>query len=97
MHSWPNKIESPACKPEGLSRHLTACSARLQLASREKIKGVGMTGLEILKRDMNRLREAIRLDWQDLDNNLLTRIERRSLKEPSVALMVELKLLLEKL
>ena len=56
-----------------------------------------MTGLDLLKRDMNRLREAIRLDWQQLDNKLLTTIERRNLKEPSVALMVELKLLLEKL
>ena len=56
-----------------------------------------MTGLEILKRDMDRLREAVRLDWQDLDKRLLTTTERRNFKEPILALMVELKLLLEQL
>ena len=57
----------------------------------------GMTGLEILTRDMNRLREAIRLDWPDLDKKLLTSTDRHRFKEPILALMVELKLLLEQL
>ena len=56
-----------------------------------------MTGLEILMRDMNRLREAIRLDWPDLDKKLLTSTERHKFKGPILALMVELKLLLEQL
>ena len=56
-----------------------------------------MTGLEILKRDMDRLREAIRIDWPDLDKMQLTTIERRNFKEPILSLMVELKLLLEQL
>ncbi len=56
-----------------------------------------LTGLEILKRDMDRLREAVRLDWQDLDKNLLTTTERRNFKKPILSLMAELKLLLEQL
>ena len=56
-----------------------------------------MIGLEILKRDMIELREAIRADWPDLRKTHLTSIERRNFKEPILALMVELKLLLEQL
>ncbi len=56
-----------------------------------------MTGLEILKRDIVRLREAVRLDWQELDIKLLTTRERRNIKDPILSLMTELKLLLEQL
>lgn len=59
--------------------------------------GAIMTGLDILKRDMDRLREAIRLDWQELNKELLTTTERRKLKEPTAALIAELKLFLEQL
>lgn len=77
---------------------LTGSSIRVFLASLlAENFGAVMTGLEILKRDMDRLREAIRLDWQESDAKLLTTTERRHLKEPIVALMVELKLLFEQL
>lgn len=56
-----------------------------------------MTGLEILKRDIVRLREAVRLDWQELDIKLLTTRERRNIKEPISSLMTELNVLLERL
>ncbi len=56
-----------------------------------------MIGLEILKRDMNELRDAIWADWPDLSKMNLTSIERRNFKEPILALMAELKLLLGQL
>lgn len=59
--------------------------------------GNAMTGLEILKRDIVRLREAVRLDWQELDIKLLTTRERRNIKEPISSLMTELNVLLERL
>jgi hypothetical protein len=59
--------------------------------------GNAMTGLEILKRDIVRLREAVRLDWQELDIKLLSPRERRNIKEPILSLIVELKHLVEKL
>jgi hypothetical protein len=56
-----------------------------------------MTGLEILKRDIVRLREAVRLDWQELDIKLLSSKERKNIQEPILSLTIELKLLLERL
>ena len=56
-----------------------------------------MIGLEILRRDMDELRDDVRADWPDLGKTRLTSIERRNFKVPILTLIAELKLLLGQL
>jgi hypothetical protein len=56
-----------------------------------------MTDQEILKRDIDSLRESIRLAWQDMASKPMSPTERRQLREGISQLVDELKGLLVRL
>ena len=56
-----------------------------------------MTEQEILKRDIDGLRESIRLGWVEMAEKPMSNLERQGLREHINLLINELKLLLERL
>ena len=56
-----------------------------------------MTDQEKLKRDIDTLRESIRLGWVDMDSKSMTPDERRELRKHITGLVAELTVLLARL